>query len=132
MTHVNAAEAVSTDEDLRTLERMRLRALVARDIALARTLHSSEFHLITPRGSTYSRESYLQAVEIGKIVYLKWEAAGILVRRFGNVALLRYQAELEMPRASGEHSAFACWHTDSYELHNGFWQVVWSQATRIR
>jgi hypothetical protein len=132
VTHVNAAEAVSTDEDLRTLERTRLRALVARDIALAQALHSSEFHLITPRGSTYSRESYLQAVKIGKIVYLKWEAADILVRRFGSVALLRYQAELEMPSASGEHSAFACWHTDSYELHNGFWQVVWSQATLIR
>jgi hypothetical protein len=132
MTHVNAAEAVSTDEHLRILERTRLRALVERNIELARVLHSSEFHLITPRGATYSRESYLQAVEVGKIVYLKWEAAGILVRRLGNVALLRYQAELEMPSASGEPSSFACWHTDSYELHNGFWQVVWSQATLIR
>ena len=65
------------------------------------------FHLITPRGSTYSRESYFQAVEVGKIVYLKWEAAGILVRRLGNVALLRYQAELEMPSASAELSSFA-------------------------
>jgi hypothetical protein len=132
VTHINAAKAVSTDEDLRSLERTRLRALVEQDIELARALHSSEFHLITPRGSTYSRESYLQAVEVGKIVYLKWEAAGILVRRLGNVALLRYQAELEMPSASGEPSSFACWHTDSYELHNGFWQVVWSQATLIR
>jgi len=132
VTHINAAKAVLTDEDLRSLERTRLRALVERDFELALALHSSEFHLITPRGSTYSRESYLQAVEVGKIVYLKWEAVGILVRRFGNVALLRYRAELEMPSASGEPESFACWHTDSYELHNGFWQVVWSQATRIR
>ena len=132
MTHVNAAEAVSTDEDFRTLERTRLRALVDRDFALAQALHSPEFHLVTPRGSTYSRESYLQAVETGKIVYLKWEAAGILVRRFGRVALLRYQAELEMPGAPGEISSFACWHTDSYELHDGLWQVVWSHATFIR
>ena len=109
-----------------------MRALVGRDIALAQALHSPEFHLITPRGSTYSRESYLQAVQIGKIAYLKWEAAGILVRRFGGVTLLRYQAEVEMPGAPGEQSAFACWHTDSYELHNGLWQVVWSQATLIR
>ena len=132
MTHVNAAEAVSTDEDLRAVERTRLRALVERDLELAKALHSPEFHLITPRGSTYSRESYLQAVEAGRIIYLKWEAAEILVRRIGTVALLRYRAELEMPSPSGEHSAFACWHTDSYELHNGFWQVVWSQATLIR
>ena len=71
-------------------------------------------------------------MESGKIVYLKWDAADILVRRFGSVALLRYQAGLEMPGESGEQSAFACWHTDSYELHNGLWQVVWSQATLIR
>ena len=132
VTHINAAEAVSTDEDLRSLERTRLRALVEREFELARALHSSEFHLITPRGATYSRESYLQAVEVGRIVYLKWEAVGILVRRFGNVALLRYRAELAMPSTSGEPESFECWHTDSYELHNGFWQVVWSQATRIR
>ena len=132
MTHINAAEAVSTDEDLRSLERTRLRALVERDFELALALHSSEFHLITPRGATYSRESYLQAVEVGRIVYLKWQAADILVRRLGNVALLRYRAELEMPSASGEPESFENWHTDSYELQNGLWQVVWSQATRIR
>jgi hypothetical protein len=37
-----------------------------------------------------------------------------------------------MPSESGEPSSFACWHTDSYELHNGSWQVVWSQATLVR
>ena len=96
---------------------------------LAQELHSPEFHLITPRGSVYSRESYLGAVETGKIVYLKWEAADMLVRQHGSVALLRYEAALEMPSSSGEPFSFRCWHTDSYELHNGLWQVVWSQAT---
>jgi hypothetical protein len=113
---------------------------MARDVEIKARVASVSGELIfyrradrfTPRGATYSRESYLGAVEEGRIVYLKWEAADILVRRFAGVALLRYRAELEMPDASGEHSSFGCWHTDSYELHNGFWQVVWSQATRIR
>jgi len=96
---------------------------------LAQQLHASEFHLITPRGTTHSRESYLGAVEAGELVYVKWEAAAIVVRLLGSVALLRYQAELEIRRTSGEFSSFGCWHTDSYELHNGLWQVVWSQAT---
>ncbi len=80
---------------------------------------------------TRSRESYLTAVQTGTITYLKWLAADIMVRQFGDVVLLRYQAELEMPSQTGGTSSFACWHTDSYELHNGFWQVVLSQATRI-
>ncbi len=93
---------------------------------LAQALHSSEFHLITPKGNIHSRESYLRAVETGAI---KWEAANIIVRQFSHVVLLRYQAALEMPSPSGDASSFFCWHTDSYELHNGFWQVCWSQAT---
>jgi len=125
----NTADAVFTDEDFRALERARLRALVERRIELAAPLHSPEFQLVTPRGSVHSRESYLSAVELGELVYVKWEAATILVRRFENVALLRYQADLEVS-AAGSTSSFSCWHTDSYELQNGLWQVVWSQATR--
>ena len=130
MPQVNSAEAISTEDDFRLLERTRLRALVERNMELAHQLHSPEFHLITPRGSTQTRESYLGAVEAGELIYVKWEAAAILVRRFGSVALLRYQAELEIRRSSEASSSFGCWHTDSYELHNGLWQVVWSQATR--
>ena len=126
---MNSADAVCTEDDFRSLERTRLRALVERNMELADQLHASEFHLITPRGTTHSRESYLAAVEAGDLVYVKWEAAAILVRLFRGVALLRYQAELEIRRAPGASSSFGCWHTDSYELHNGLWQVVWSQAT---
>jgi hypothetical protein len=132
MASINAAETILTDDDFRSLERARLRALVERNIALAETLHSPDFHLVTPRGNARSRESYLRAVELGEIRYLKWEPEAILVRRFDKVALLRYQAELEMPAPSGEPDSFRCWHTDSYELHGGFWSVVWSQATLIR
>jgi hypothetical protein len=108
-----------------------LRSLVDRDMELAQALHSSEFHLVTPGGNIRSRESYLTAVRTGAITYLKWQVAEIMVRQFSNVVLLRYRAELEMPSQAGGTSSFVCWHTDSYELHNGFWQVVWSQATRV-
>ena len=129
---INAAQALSTDDDFRALERTRLRALVDRNLELAAVLHSPEFHLITPRGSIHTRESYLRAVQVGDLVYVKWEAATILVRRTGSVALLRYQAELEMPREPEASSSFFCWHTDSYERPVGAWQVVWSQATLVR
>lgn len=98
---------------------------------LAQALHAPEFHLVTPGGKARSRESYLTAVRTGAITYLQWHAAEIMVRQFSDVVLLRYQADLQMPSPSGGTSSFACWHTDAYELHNGVWQVVWSQATRV-
>ena len=131
MTRINSADVVSSADDFRSLERARLESLVGRDMELAQALHSPDFHLVTPGGKTRSRESYLTAVRTGAITYLKWQAAEIMVRQFGDVALLRYQAELEMPSQAGGTSSFVCWHTDSYELQNGLWQVVFSQATRI-
>ncbi len=71
------------------------------------------------------------AVQTGAITYLRWQAADIVVRQFTEVVLLLYRAELEMPLQAGGTSSFACWHTDSYELQNGLWQVVLSHATRI-
>jgi len=106
-------------DDFRSLERTRLRSPVERDMALARALHSPEFHLVTPGGNTRSRESYLAAVQTGAITYLKWQAVEIMVRRFSDVVLLRYQAEPETPSQAGGTSSFVCWHTDSYELHKG-------------
>jgi hypothetical protein len=98
---------------------------------LARALHSPEFQLVTPGGKSRSRESYLTAVQTGAITYLKWQALDMVVRQFSNVVLLRYQAQLEMPLNVGGTSSFVCWHTDSYEVNNGLWQVVFSQATRV-
>ncbi len=127
----NSAGSVSSADDFRSLERTRLRSLVERDMELANALHSPAFHLVTPGGITRSRESYLTAIKTGVITYLKWQPGEIMVRQFSEVVLLRYQAELEMPSQSGGTSSFMCWHTDSYELHNGLWQVVFSQATRV-
>ena len=131
MAPINATELVSSAEDFRSLERSRLQSLVERDMELAHALHSPEFHLVNPVGITRSRESYLTAVQTGAITYLKWQPVDIMVRQFGNVVLLRYQAALEMSSQSGGSSSFSCWYTVSYELHNGLWQVVWCQATRI-
>ena len=119
-------------EDFRALERSRLQALVDRDMPLARRLHAPDFQLVTPRGVSYSRDEYLAEVESGGLRYLKWEPKAIDVRLFSEVVLLRYQAHLEMGFGGPQAAAFDCWHTDSYELRDGAWQVVWSQATAIR
>ena len=131
MTRFNGSDRVSSADEFRALERARVQSLVERDMAVADALHSPEFHLITPGGTSRSRDSYLTAVRTGVITYLEWQPGDIVVRRFDDVVLLRYQARIEMPTEPGGVSSFTCWHTDSYELHDGFWQVVFSQATRI-
>ena len=125
---IAAAEA----DDLRATERRRLAALVAADIELARSLHADDYELVTPGGRTLGREDYLGGIESRDLHYLVFEAASeIRVRLHGPVAILRYIARIEMEMEDGVDSD-RFWHTDIYELRDGRWQAVWSQATRIK
>jgi hypothetical protein len=48
------------------------------------------------------------------------------------MAVTRYKATLEIDAGNGHGTPFECWHTDFYELTEGGWQAVWSQATAIK
>jgi hypothetical protein len=117
---------------IRQLERERLRALVEKDLNVARQLHADDFELITPNGAVYSKTAYLDEIASGEIDYRVWEPEEIVVRLYGSAALIRYRARIEITVAGQEHAPVQTWHTDSYELRDGRWQVVWSQATAIR
>ena len=123
----------TTDEEaIRALERERLRALVAADMVVARQLHADDFQLITPSGSTYSKEEYLSRIASGVFNYLVWEPdSPIEVRLYGQAAVIRYRAQLEGIMRGEPMELARDRHTDSYEYRAGRWQVVWSQATRI-
>jgi hypothetical protein len=123
---------MTPEDELRDIERRRLAALVEADIELARSLHAEDYELITPGGGSLSREDYLGGVGSGELHYLVFEPASeIRVRRKGPMAVLRYQARIEMEMTDRvDRDRF--WHTDIYELRDGRWQAVWSQATRIK
>lgn len=119
-------------EAIRATERARLSALVSANIEAARPLHAEDFQLVNPVGETLSKEQYLGAVASGELDYLKFETDAIEVRMYGEVAIIRYQSQLEIVVQGENLGLRRHWHTDSYEKRNGHWQVVWSQATVIR
>jgi Domain of unknown function (DUF4440) len=123
---------MSMTDYFRELEGSRIRALVERDMELLWRLHAEEYQLVTPSGRTFGRERYLREIESGNLQYWRWDAGLIEVRATERMAIVRYQATLELGSAGGHGTPFQCWHTDSYELKNGHWQAVWSQATAIR
>ena len=122
---------------LRQTERERLRALVEANIKVAQRLHADEFRLITPSGRSLSKAEYLEQVASGDINYLVWEPGLIEVRAQDQMAVIRYQSELELGfpgetlQPTTTHRGHY-WHLDVYEKHQGVWQVVWSQATEIQ
>ena len=117
---------MATADYFRELERERTRSLVCQDMETAERLHAPDYQLITPAGRVFSRNDYLSAIAAGPF-YTRWDLGIMEVRLSPTIAIVRYQARLEFP--SGKR--VACWHTDSYECHDGHWRAVWSQATAI-
>lgn len=130
-----AAPVSAQDEadQLRAVERERLRSLVDADLEVARRLHADDFQLINPIGGTLSKDEYLGQIASGNIDYLEWEPEDVEVKYYGDAAVLRYRARLRIVvRGLPDAPSGSFWHTDVYENRNGQWQVVWSQATEIR
>jgi ketosteroid isomerase-like protein len=123
------AAADEQRELLGSIERDRVRALVAGDIERAARLHADDFQLINPLGGTVSKAQYLDGIRAGQIRYVHWEPEAIVVRLYGDVAVLRYRSEIEIIVQGRPIPRQAYWHTDLYERRGGQWQVVWSQAT---
>jgi Domain of unknown function (DUF4440) len=116
-------------ELLRSMERERLRVLVAGDVERAAQLHTEDFQLINPLGGALSKQQYLAGISSGQIHYLYWEPESIAVRLYADVAVIRYRSELEIVVKGHHIPRQRYWHTDLYERHGTQWQVVWSHAT---
>ncbi|MGI9626425.1 MAG: nuclear transport factor 2 family protein [Longimicrobiales bacterium] len=124
-----AANPQDPSEQLRQIERERLRSLVVGDLDVARRLHAEDFQLINPNGLPWSKDQYLGRLESGEFEYRVWEPEGeIQVRHYGDAAVIRYAAHLEI-LVGGQERSLRAWHIDLYERRDGEWQVVWSQAT---
>ncbi len=119
-------------EQIRTLERERLRAMVAGDVERANQLHAEDFQLINPVGRTYTKAEYMGDIASGEIDYHIWEPEDIAVRLNGDIAVVRYRALMEIAVGGREMPSRRLWHTDVYQRRDGQWQVVWSQATSIQ
>jgi hypothetical protein len=118
-------------EMLRDLERRRLRSLVDVNLDVAGGLHANDYQLVTPRGHALSKDEYLGSIASGELNYKIFEpASDIAVRGNDTIAIRRYRARIAF-HDQGPTEPFECWHTDCYELRDGHWQAVWSQATAI-
>lgn len=113
-------------DELRELERERLRLLVACDLERAGPIHADDFQLIHPGGGSLSKQEYMGMLASGEFRYKAWDPEDMAVRLHADCGVLRYRATIETLVRRGRY-----WHIDLYEVREGRWQVVWSQATEI-
>jgi len=119
-------------EDIRAVQLERSAALLTSDMQVAESIHADDFQLITPLGALFSKAQYLGAVEAGIIRYTVMELdSPVDVRVHGDLALVRYRAQIEVEVQGQAYARAAYWFTDAYEKREGRWQILWSQGTGI-
>ena len=124
--------AQNAADQLRSIERERLRSLVDADLPAARRYHADDFELINPDGGSMSKEQYLGRIADGSLNYLVWEPEEIRLRVYRNSAVLRYRAHLRVSVNGSAGRDVHFWHTDLYEKRKGQWQIVWAHATLVK
>ncbi|MEM9169788.1 MAG: nuclear transport factor 2 family protein [Pseudomonadota bacterium] len=79
-----------------------------------------------------SRDQYLGGVQTGELDYLVFEPASeIKVRIVGEAATVHYRSTIEVSVGDEYFAPERFWHTDTFEVQDGQWKAVWSQATAI-
>src|SRR5467141_4301294 len=122
----------SEAERIRATERERLRSLVEVDMTTAERLHADDFQLINPAGAALTKAEYLGSLKARQLDYLAWEPGDIAVRLYGTAAVIRYHdVRFEVAREGKVIHRGPMYHTNVYEMRNGHWQVVWSQASGV-
>jgi hypothetical protein len=122
----------SVHEEIRQIERERLRSLVDADLVAARRLHAEDFQLITPVGAALSKAEYLEVIESRQLIYRAWEADEIIVRLHGDAAMIRYKdIRFDVDLQGQPNHRGPMYHTNLYERRDGQWQAVWSQASGV-
>ena len=124
---------MSLADHLRALERRRLRSLVEVDLDTAESLHTADFELVNPSGSTWSRDTYLGGIASGDIDYRRFEpVSDIDVLVDGDLAVLRYRSAIDIAVTGGTPGPLSAQHLDVYVRDpDGRWRVRWSQATEV-
>jgi hypothetical protein len=102
------------------LELTRLKSLADATIEVAKSLHADDFQLLTPDGTEYDKQQYLEQIESGVHDYKIWDADTIRFRMYHNVAVIRFKDKDFKVYIDRELAKIGILkHTNLYEKRNG-------------
>lgn len=120
----------SPAEQVRTLERTRLKAMVDADTATVGRQLASDFQGINVLGVNDGRSGTLSTIAGGVDFISITPVSPITVRMYGNTAAARFEVAFVVV-AGPDRVEHRGWFTDLLEKRAGNWQLVWSQTTAV-
>jgi hypothetical protein len=130
ITATTAHTASPAGEQVRTLERTRLKAMVDADTTTVGRLLAADFQGINVAGVNDGRSGTLATIGGGVDFVSITPVTSIKVRLYGNTAVARFEVAFVVV-AGPDRVEHRGWFTDLLEKRAGNWQLVWSQTTAV-
>jgi Domain of unknown function (DUF4440) len=124
------AHTPSPAEQVRTVERTRLKAMVDADTAAVGRQLAPDFQGINVLGINETRSDTLATIGGGVDFVSVKPVSPITVRLYGNTAAARFEVAFVVV-AGPDRAEHRGWFTDLLEKRAGTWQLVWSQTTAV-
>ena len=108
----------------------RLKALLAGDLEVLKTVVGEEMVFVSSFGGTSTRADVVAGFNAGIMQILRMDASDISTRVYGDLGILIYKANAKM--RDGETTVEGMTRsTTVYEFRNGGWQMISQHQSRI-
>jgi ketosteroid isomerase-like protein len=112
------------------LDRKRMQAMAAKDIATLETLLADDLVYTHSSARLDTKQSLIVGMTSGSTVYTAVEPSNVKAQDFGDTVVLTGECQIKVT-ANGAPNAFGVRFTDVYARRNGRWQMVTWQSTRL-
>ena len=124
------AEGKDVKEIIKALDGERMRAMVAGDLETLGRILSDDMTYVHTSAAVDTKSSIMESIGNGNLNYKKMAARNVQVRDFGDAAVLRGQADVEVT-SGGNDLTFSLEFTEVYANRDAGWQMVAWQSTRL-
>ncbi len=124
------AESKDVKEIIKALDGERMRAMVAGDLETLGRILSDDMTYVHTSAAVDTKSSIIESIGNGNLNYKKMAARNVQVRDFGDAAVLRGQADVEVT-SGGNELTFSLEFTEVYANGDVGWQMVAWQSTRL-
>ena len=112
------------------LDRKRMQAMVAKDIATLESLLADDLVYTHSSARLDTKQSLIVGMTSGSTVYTAVEPSDVKAQDLGDTVVLTGVAQIKVT-ANGTPNAFGVRFTDVYARRGGRWQMVTWQSTRL-
>ena len=124
------ADGKDVRDMIKALDGERMCAMVAGDLETLGRILSDDMTYVHTSAAVDTKSSIMESIGNGNLNYKKMAARNVQVREFGDTAVLRGQADVEVT-SGGNDLTLSLEFTEVYANGDAGWQMVAWQSTRL-